>query len=83
MQVGERALHDPALGAESGAVLHAAAGDQRFHAEDQAAVLVVVVTAVTEHDVGAAPGPAALAPNGRSCLEQWNELGDVIAVAAG
>lgn len=85
MQVGERALHDPALGAESGAVLHAAAGDQRFHAEvpDQAAVLVVVVTAVTEHDVGAAPGLAALAPNGRYCLEQWNELGDVIAVAAG
>lgn len=45
VQVGERALHDPALGAQAGAVLSAPAGDQRLHAEipDQVAVLVVVV----------------------------------------
>jgi hypothetical protein len=41
VQVGERAFHDPALDAKSGAVLGAPAGDDRPHAEipDQAAVL--------------------------------------------
>jgi hypothetical protein len=35
MQMGERALHDLPLGARAGAVLSAAAGDQRLHAEVQ------------------------------------------------
>lgn len=85
VRVGEGAFHDPVLSAESGAVLGASAGDERLHAEvpDQAAVLVVVVAAVAEHGVGPAPEPAALAANGRQCLKQWNELGDVIAVPAG
>jgi hypothetical protein len=41
--VGERALHEPALGAESATVLGVAPGYQRFHAEvpNQLAVLVV------------------------------------------
>lgn len=85
VQVSEGAFHNPALSAEPGTVLDASAGDERLHTEapDQAAVLVVVIAAVTEHDVGSAPGPAALAPNGRHGLKQWNELGNVIAVAAG
>ena len=85
VQMGEGAFHNPALSAEPGAVLGASAGDERLHTEapDQATVLVMVVAAVTEHDVGAAPGSAALAPHRRYCLKQWNELGDVIAVAAG
>lgn len=43
--MGERALHEPALGAQAGAALGAAVGDQRFHAEapDETVVLVVVV----------------------------------------
>ncbi|MGW9023926.1 hypothetical protein ACWGQ5_06725 [Streptomyces sp. NPDC055722] len=57
MQVGERALHESALGVESGTVLGAAPGYQRFHAEvpNQLAVLVVVVSAVGRHHVRAAP----------------------------
>lgn len=53
VQVGERALHDPALHAEPGAVLGAPAGDQRPHAEipHQAAVLVMVVATVRQHRV--------------------------------
>jgi hypothetical protein len=43
----------------------------------------VVVAAVTEHDVRAAPGPAALAPHRWNGFEQRNELGDVVAIAAG
>lgn len=83
--MGECSLHDPAVGAESGAVLGAAAGDQRFHAEipDQAAVLVVVVAAVAQHHVRAVPGPAALAPHRRHGLQEWDQLGDIVAVAAG
>jgi len=79
VQVGERALDNPASVAEPGAVFGAAASDQRFHTEyaDQAAVLVVVVAAVTEHDVGSAPRPTALAPHWRHGLKQWDELCDV------
>ncbi len=71
VQVGEGALDNPALGSEPGAVFRAASRDQRLHAEraDEAAVLVVVVAAVTEYDVGTAPGAAALAPDGRHGLE--------------
>lgn len=49
----------------------------------QCRVPVLVVAAVAEHDGGAAPESVALAPHGRHCLEQWNELGDVVAVASG
>ena len=85
VQVSERALHDPALGSEAGAVLGAAAGDDRLHAEvpDKPAVLVVVVAAVPEHDVRATARPAALAAHGWYCLQKWDELGDAVAVAAG
>jgi hypothetical protein len=85
VQVGEGALHDPALVAQAGAVLGAAAGDQRLHTEtpDESAVLVVVVAAVTQHRVRAAPRPAALAPHGRHGLKEWDQLGDIVAVAAG
>ena len=57
------ALDDPALSAETGAVLGATAGDRWFHAEapDEAAVLVVVVAAVTQHHVRLASRSSALA----------------------
>lgn len=83
VQMGECALHDPAVGAEPGTVFGPAAGDHRFHPKlpHETAVLVVVVPAVTEHDVRATPGLTALAPHRRNGFEQRNELGHVIAVA--
>ncbi len=71
VQVSERALYDPALGAESGAVFGAPAGDQRFHAEapNESAVLVVIVAAVTEYRVRSASGPTTFAPHWRHGLE--------------
>jgi hypothetical protein len=79
------AFHDPASGAEPGAVLGAPAGDDRLHAEipDQAAVPVVVVAAVAQHHVRASPWPASLAPHRRYRLKQWDQPGDVVALAAG
>ena len=83
--MGERALYDPALSAQAGAVLGTTASDHRLHPElpDQAAVLVVVVTPITQHHVRAAPGPGAFTPHRRHGLQQRDELGDVVAIAAG
>ncbi|GAA2424583.1 hypothetical protein GCM10010421_08930 [Streptomyces glaucus] len=87
VQVSERALDAPVLGAESGAVFGAATGDQWLHAEGpvQTAVCVVVVAAVSEDHVRAAPapGPGALAPHRRHGLQERDRLGDVAAVATG
>src|SRR5881275_3269367 len=57
VQVGERPLHNPALGTQAGTMLGAPACDDWLHAEvpDEPAVLVVVVAAVAEHHVRAAP----------------------------
>jgi hypothetical protein len=84
VQMGERTLDNPTLSAQPGSVLGSTASDQRFHPQppDQAPVLVVVVPAVSEDNVGAPPRTAALAPHGRHRLQERDELGDVVAVAA-
>lgn len=76
MQVGEGAPDDPRLGAQSGAMLGAASCDLGLRTEvpDWAAVLVVVVVAIGENEVRAAPGEAPLAPYRRHRFEQGNEL---------
>jgi hypothetical protein len=65
-------------------MLGAASGDDWLHAwvEGETAVLVVVVAAVGEHGVRAASRSAAFATYGRNCFQQWDELRDVVAVAA-
>ena len=54
MEPGEGPLDDPATAAEAGPVLGLAAGDDRFDAAfpQRAAVLVVVVAAIGEQQVG-------------------------------
>lgn len=66
-------------------MLGLAAGDDRFDAAlpDEAAVLVVVVAAVGEQRRGSASWPADAAADGRHSVEQLDQLGDVVAVAAG
>lgn len=61
VEVGKGALDDPALGAQPGAMLDAASCDHGLHTEVpvKAAVPVVVVAAVGENEVGAAPGAPA------------------------
>lgn len=84
MQPGEASLHDPALGAEPRPVLLAAASDQWLDTSkpEFAAVLVVVIPPVGEQTIGALSGPTDLAGDRRNTIDQGQQLGDVIAVAA-
>jgi hypothetical protein len=84
VQPGEGALHDPALGAKAGAVLLATPGDQRLDAAGSqlAAVLVVVIASVGEQTIGATAGTADPAGDRRDAVDQWEELGDVVAITA-
>jgi len=85
VQPGEAALDDPAVSAEPGAVNGAAPGEPRRDATgaQQAPVLVVVIAAVGEQLPRLAAGSAAPSPNRRNRVDQRDQLGDVVAVAAG
>jgi hypothetical protein len=85
VEPGEGAFDDPAVAAEAGAVFGLAAGDLGCDPElaESAAVLVVVVAAVGADPVGTAAWPAGLAADGRYPLDEREQLGDVVAVAAG
>ena len=82
---GVGALDDPAHGAEAGAVRYASAGDDGLDAAlaEQAAVLVVVVAAVGEQLPGAVTWAPPCAPDPRDGVQQRQQLGDVVTVAAG
>ena len=66
-------------------MLGAAPGDHGLHAAlpQLAAVLVVVIAAVGEHALGALAGTPELAGDRTDPVDQRQELGDVVAVAAG
>jgi len=87
VQVGQAALDHPALAPETRAVAGAPTGDHRRDAasSEQATVLVVVIAAIGHDPVGLLPGPAGLAGHRPAvqALQQRDELGDVVAVAAG
>ena len=85
VQPGEGALYDPTDMSEPGAVLGLAAGDLRADATPAqfAAVLVVVVAAVGGDSIRAPAWTADLSAHRRDTLNQRDQLGDVVAVAAG
>ena len=84
VEPGEGAFDDPAVTAEAGAVCGLAARDHRFDPafSEEPAVLVVVVAAVGEQRLGTTPGPADPAADGRHPVEEFEQLGDVVAVTA-
>src|SRR6266545_3232801 len=84
MEPGEGALDDPAVAAEPGAVLALAAGDfgRNTPPPELAAVLLVVVAAIGGETLGTAPRAADPASYGRDGVDERDQLGDVIAVAA-
>ena len=85
VQPGEAALDHPAVSAEAGAMRDPAAGDPRGDAAGAqlAAVDVVVVAAVGDQLARATAGSAAEAAYRRPGTQQWDQLRDVVAVAAG
>ena len=85
VEPGEGAFDDPADGAEAGAVLGLAAGDQGGDAAlaDEPAVFVVVVASVGDDLVGSAARTTGGAFDRRHPVEQRDQLSDVVAVAAG
>jgi hypothetical protein len=85
VQPGEGALDDPADTTEAGAVLGLTASDLGLDpaGAELAAVLVVVVAAVGGDTVGPSAWAADLAAYRRDALDERDELGDVVAVAAG
>jgi hypothetical protein len=84
VEPGEGTFDDPAVATEAGAVLGHASRDDRLDAAlpDQPTVFVVVVAAVGEQHLGAATRPPDPAAYRRDEVEQADQLGDVVAVAA-
>ena len=85
VQPSEGAFDDPALAAESGAMLGLAASDRWLDAAlpEQATVLVVVVAAVSDQHPRSLAWTADAAADRRHPVEQLEQLGHVVAVAAG
>ena len=81
---GKGALNHPAVAAEAGSVDGLSARDQRLDPTlaHEPSILVVVVAAISEHAVGTSPRPAGAAADCRYRVEQRDQLGDVVAVAA-
>lgn len=82
---GEGTLDHPPVGAQSAAVGRAASSDdgEDSAGPDLVAVDIVVVAAVGEDRFGLASGPPGPASDWWDGVEQGQELGDVVAVAAG
>jgi hypothetical protein len=85
VEPGEGAFDDPAVAAEAGAVLGLAScdlwGDSAL--AELAAAAVVVVAAVGADTIGSAARPANLAAHRRDAVDKRDQLGAVMAVAAG
>lgn len=83
----EAALDDPALASQTGAVGDAAAGDEvrDVPGAQDAPVLVVVIASVGEDHVGFLSGATNLPGDrpGVQLVQQRDQLGHVVAVAAG
>lgn len=84
--MGEAAFDDPAVASQTGAMLGGAPSDDGLDAPSpQQPVLVVVIATVGQYDVGLLARPTDLAGHrpGMQFVQQRDELGDVVAVAAG
>jgi hypothetical protein len=84
VEPGEGALDDPTLTTQPRAVFGLAAGNDRLDAAlpDEAPILVVVVAAVRDQRPRAASWAADAIADGRDPIEQFEELGNVVTVAA-
>jgi hypothetical protein len=85
VEPGERALDDPALAAQPGAVCGSLLRDDGLDpscSQPRLGRLRLVAT-VAQQRAGSSPRPATLAAHGRDCLDEGDQLGDVVAVGGG
>ena len=84
MEPANRALNDPARLTETAAMRRHPSGDFGLDplSVEQAAVLVMIVTAVGLNNARLRQRAATLAANGRDRLNQGRQLGDIVAVGA-
>ena len=84
MQQGQRLLGDPAVLAQPGAVFGAAPGDDRrdTHRPNLLAIVVVVVGTVGCDPLWPSTRPTDAATYRRDAIDERDQLGDVVAVAA-
>lgn len=85
VQPGDRALDDPALRPEAGSVFTLRPGDPRLDATaaQLAAAFARMVGAIAVETPRSAPRTAATTAHGRDRVDERDQLGDVVAVAAG
>ena len=85
VQPGEGALDDPAVAAQAGAVPGLASCDLWGDAAvaELAATAVVVIAAISADTIGSAARTADLAADGRDAVDERDQLGAVMAIAAG
>ena len=85
VEPGKGALDYPTHGAQPGAVCGLASGDHGRDASltNETAVPVVVVASVGDHSVRSSARPADGAFDRRNPVEERDQLGDIVAVAAG
>jgi len=84
VQPCEGALDDPPLGAQARAMLDATPGDRWLDTarSERPTVLGMVIAAVGEQPLGSPAGSSGLASDRADPIEQREQLGDVIALAA-
>lgn len=84
VEPAEGAFDDPAVAAKAGAVAVVAVGDQGCDPAlaERLPVRVGAVAAVAEQRLGSLPWPAGEAGDRGDAVEQRQQLGDVVAVAA-
>lgn len=85
MEPADGALHNPAQGPQSAAVVGIAFGDECADAAfgQFGFVSFGVVSAIAKDEMGTPTGTALLSAHRRYCVDEWNELGYVVPVSAG
>jgi len=84
VEPGDRSLDDPAGFAQPAAVRLAATSDLGSYASGMQwlAILIVVVSPIALDDARLEQRATALAADWWNCLDQWQQLGDVVTVGA-
>ncbi len=85
VEPGKGALDYPACFAQAGAVRGTTAGDLGGYpsAPEQSPLLFEVLATVSEQVSRAVTRPSAHATNARDGIDEWQQLGDIVPVAAG